>query len=144
MGASLNKVMIIGNLGSDPEVRQVPNGGSVASFSVACTEKFKDKAGNPQEKTEWIKVVLWKQLADIAGKYLRKGSQVYIEGKMVTRSWEDPKSKEKKYSTEVVGREMKMLGSKSGGDNSGEPSQPAPGGQSDMGFGPPPEDDLPF
>lgn len=108
MTASLNKVMIIGNLGRDPEVKTV---GSVmvANFSVATDEGYKDKSGQKVEKTEWHKVVLWRGLAEIAEKYLRKGSTVYVEGKLVTRSWED-QGGVTKYTTEIVGDRLQMLG----------------------------------
>ncbi len=111
--ASINKVILIGNLGRDPEVRYLPDGGAVANVSVATTDTWKDKAGEKQEKTEWHRVVFFARLAEIAGEYLKKGSQIYVEGRLQTRKWQD-KDGHEKYSTEVVGETMKMLGSRSG------------------------------
>lgn len=123
---SLNKVMIIGRLGKDPEMRYLENNVAVARFSVATSEFYKDSAGNRIEKTEWINVVIWRQLAEIAGKFLKKGSQVYLEGKLTTRSYDDPKTNEKRYVTEVVATDMKLLDKKSDGDgqsNTGSSNQ---------------------
>ena len=114
---SLNKVLLIGNLGADPEVRTTPSGISVATIRIATSTTWKDQSGNPQEKTEWHRVILWRGLADIAQKYLRKGNSVFIEGKMQTRSWEDNNG-QKRYVTEVVADQLIMLGgsqSSSGG-----------------------------
>ncbi len=110
--ASLNKFIGIGNLGRDPEVRQTPNGDKVARFSVAITEKFKDKSGQQKESTEWINLVLWRKQAEIAEKYLRKGSSIYFEGKLKTQSWEN--NGQKHYKTEVVVSNFQKLGSKGG------------------------------
>jgi single-strand DNA-binding protein len=107
---SLNKVMLIGNLGADPELRFTPGGVPVANFSVATTESWLDKKGDRQERTEWHRVVLWRRLAEVAGQYLKKGHKVYIEGKLQTRSWEDAKG-QKHYMTEVVGNNLHMLDS---------------------------------
>lgn len=113
--ASINKVTLIGNLGQDPEVKYMPSGGAVTNLSIATTDSWKDKSsGEMRDKTEWHRVVFFNRLAEIAGEYLRKGSQVYIEGSLRTNSWED--NGVKKYSTEIVAREMKMLGSRAGGD----------------------------
>ena len=112
--AALNKVSIIGNLGRDPESRMAGTA-PVCNFTVAVTERFKNKAGEQQEKTEWVNVVCWNNIADIASKYLRKGSSVYIEGKLQTTSWE--KDGEKKYKTEVNAMNLQMLGSKSSESN---------------------------
>lgn len=109
--ASLNKVMLIGNLGKDPEVRYTPSGTAVASFSIATTEKFKNKQGEFEEKTEWHNVVLWGRQAEIAGEYLAKGRTVFIEGRLQTRKWQDKEGRDR-WSTEVVGERMQMLGSK--------------------------------
>ena len=114
--AGVNKVILVGNLGKDPEVRHLENGASVANFSIATSESYKDKNGNRQEQTEWHNVVLWRGLAQIAEKYLRKGSQIYIEGKLRTRSWQD-KDGNTRYTTEVVGDQMTMLGGRSSGGN---------------------------
>ena len=104
----LNKVMIIGNLGKDPEIRYTQSGSAVASFNVATTERFKDKNGQQQDQTEWHRIVAWGRLAEICGEYLHKGSKVYIEGKLQTRKWTDQNGNEK-YTTEIIAREMKML-----------------------------------
>ena len=113
-GRSLNKVMLIGNLGADPEVRMTPSGVQVATISVATTTSWKDQSGAQQEKTEWHRVILWRGLADVVQKYLKKGSSVYIEGKLQSRSWDD-NSGQKRYVTEVIADQMIMLGSSSGG-----------------------------
>lgn len=107
--ASLNKAIIIGRLGQDPDVRQTANGMSVANLSVATSEKYKDKSGQQQEQTEWHRITLWGKLADIAQQYLAKGALVCIEGKIQTRKWEDKDGTER-YTTEIVGRELVMLG----------------------------------
>ena len=111
----LNKVMIIGNLGKDPEVRTTPQGATVANFSVACTERWKDQSGQRQERTEWVNVVLWRQTAEIAQRFLRKGSKVYIEGKLQTRSWDDTATGQKRYVTEVIGDHLVLLDRKEQG-----------------------------
>lgn len=107
----LNKVILIGNLGNDPEVKQTNSGGTLASFSVATTDRWRDKNGQTHEQTEWHRVVTWNKLAEICGQYLRKGSKVYIEGKLQTRTWEDQQGVTR-YMTEVLCREMKMLDSR--------------------------------
>jgi single-strand DNA-binding protein len=117
--ASLNKVMLIGNLGKDPEVRYTAGGTAVASFSLATSEKFKGKTGEWEEKTEWHNITLWARLAEIAGEYLSKGKTVYIEGRLQTRKWQDKEGKDR-YTTEIVGEKMQMLSGKGeGGGNSG-------------------------
>ncbi|MAC95349.1 MAG: single-stranded DNA-binding protein [Flavobacteriales bacterium] len=122
--AGVNKVILVGNLGKDPEVRHLESGAVVANFPIATTETYKDKSGNRQEQTEWHNIVLWRGLAEIAEKYLRKGNQVYIEGKLRSRSWED-KDGNTRYITEVVGDNMTMLGSKSNSSDSSSSSSPA-------------------
>lgn len=121
MARGVNKVILIGTLGSDPEVRYMPNGGAVANISLATNESWKDKnTGQMQEKTEWHRVVVFGKLAEVAGEYLRKGSQVYFEGKLQTRKWQDQASGQDKFTTEVVidfGGQMQMLGGR--GDNAG-------------------------
>lgn len=115
--ASLNKVTLIGNLGQDPEVKYMPSGGAVTNISIATTESWTDKSsGQKQEKTEWHRVSMFNRLAEIAGEYLKKGSQVYIEGSLRTRKWQD-QSGQDRYTTEIVAREMKMLGSRAGGSS---------------------------
>jgi len=110
--AALNKTLLIGNLGRDPEIRKTQGGTSVASFSLATTEKFSDRSGNRQEKTEWHNIIIWGNLAELAGKYLKKGSLVYLEGKLQTSSWEDKNGGGKKYKTEIVVSLMQFLGSR--------------------------------
>ncbi|EPZ0753328.1 single-stranded DNA-binding protein [Yersinia enterocolitica] len=121
----VNKVILVGNLGQDPEVRYMPNGGAVVSITLATSESWRDKAtGEQKEKTEWHRIVLFGKLAEVAGEYLRKGSQVYIEGALQTRKWQD-QSGQDRYTTEVVvnvGGTMQMLGSKQG-DSQGAQSQ---------------------
>ena len=138
--ASVNKVILVGNLGSDPDTRYTPSGVAVANFSIATTETWKDKnTGEKQEKTEWHRIVAWRRLGEICGEYLKKGSQVYIEGSLQTRAWED-KDGIKRYTTEVVAYKMQMLGSP--GDRM---SNKAP--QGDFPDEPPPnlpDDDIPF
>jgi single-strand DNA-binding protein len=108
--ASLNKVLLIGNLGRDPEMRYMPNGEAVCNFSIATTESWKDKqSGQKQEKTEWHNIVMYRRLAEIAGQYLKKGSSVYVEGRLQTRKWQDKTSGQDRYTTEVIADEMKML-----------------------------------
>ena len=141
---SVNKVILIGNLGSDPELKYTPSGAAVTNFNVATNEVWNDKDGNKQERTEWHRVVLWRKLAEIAGEYLKKGSKVYIEGRLQTRSWED-KDGVKRYITEVVADNMTMLDSKSEGGSSGSDVSSAPPATeappaADSGA----EDDLPF
>jgi single-strand DNA-binding protein len=110
---SLNKVMLIGNLGKDPELKYTPSGAAVCNFSIATVEKY-TKDGEKVEKTEWQNIVVWRQLAEVCGKYLHKGKQVYIEGKVTTRSYDD-RDGNKKYITEIVADQMQMLGSKGDG-----------------------------
>jgi len=130
--ASLNKVTLIGNLGQDPEVRYMPSGDAMVTLSLATTEKWKDKQGDQQEKTEWHRVVMFGKLAEIAGEYLRKGSQVYIEGRLQTRKWTD-KDGQDRYSTETVSNKMLMLGSKNGSADRGDRSQPSRGNSASSG-----------
>ena len=121
--ASVNKVILVGNLGKDPEVRYMPNGEAVANFSIATTENWKDKSGVKQEKTEWHNIVMYRKLAEIAGEYLKKGAPVYIEGKLQTRKWE--KDGVTRYSTEIIGDQMQMLGSKAQSNDASDASAPA-------------------
>ena len=109
--ASVNKVILIGNLGKDPETRYLPSGDAVANFSIATTEVFKDKSGAKQEHTEWHRISFFGRQAEIAGEYLKKGSPVYVEGRIRTRKWQDKEGVEK-YSTEIVGERMQLLGGK--------------------------------
>lgn len=140
--ASLNKVMLIGNLGKDPEVRYTASGQAVASFSLATSEKFKSKSGDWEERTEWHNITLWGKLAEIAGEYLAKGKTVYIEGRLQTRKWQD-KNGNDRYTTDIVGDKMQMLSGK--GERRSEPSAPQ-GGGGGGGYEEPPfqDDDIPF
>ena len=117
--ASVNKVILVGNLGRDPETRYNPEGGAITNISIATTETWKDKAsGEKQERTEWHRVVFFNRLAEIAGEYLKRGSQVYVEGGLRTRKWPDKEGKER-YTTEIVAERMQMLGSRSGMGDAG-------------------------
>jgi len=122
--ASVNKVILIGNLGRDPEIRYLPSGDAVANLNVATTEKWKDKNGEQQEQTEWHRVAFFGRQAEICGEYLRKGSQVYIEGRLQTRKWTDKDGNER-YTTEIRGDRMQMLGGRGGGAGSEPPSRDA-------------------
>jgi single-strand DNA-binding protein len=112
---SVNKVILIGNLGKDPEVKYTPQGTPVAKITLATNERFKDKDGQWQDRTEWHNVVLWQRLAEIAGEYLKKGGKVYIEGRLQTRSWDDKQTGQKKYMTEVVASDLVLLGGRGEG-----------------------------
>ena len=118
--AGVNKAILVGNLGKDTEVRHLDNGRAVANFSIATSESYKNKEGERVTKTEWHNVVLWTPLAEIAERFLKKGNQVYIEGKLTTRSWNDQEGN-KRYTTEVIGREMTLLGSRADSEG-GQPS----------------------
>lgn len=150
----LNKVMIIGHVGQDPEVRytgNATNGTKVATLRVATSERYKDKDGNVKEQTEWHSIVCWRQLADVVEKYVKKGTQLYVEGKLVTRSWEDQNGG-KKYSTDIVAQTLQLLGKKEGGQPQRDPAiagaqqmqrpQSTPLPTVDASDNP--EDDLPF
>ena len=139
----VNKVILVGNLGRDPELRTTPSGQPVANFSVATTRKWKDREGNRQEQTEWHNIVVWGRQAEIAGQYLTKGRQIYVEGRMQTDSWDDQTHGEKRYRTEVICDNFQMLGSRDASTTAAatalgpEPSQaPAPAA--------PDDDDIPF
>ncbi len=142
----VNKVILVGNLGSDPEVRSTPSGQSVAEFSLATNRKWKDRDGNRQEETEWHRIICWGRQAEIAGQYLTKGKQIYVEGRIQTRSWEDKQSGEKRYKTEIICSNFQMLGRRDGGGS----SYGQQGGGSAGSDGPPsgpsggPDDDIPF
>ena len=155
--ASVNKVILVGNLGKDPEVRYMPSGDAITNITMATTDSWKDKNGEKQEKTEWHKVAFFGKLAEIAGEYLKKGSQVYVEGRLQTRKWQDKEGQDR-YTTEIVADRMQMLGSRSGGGNfevqdkppagsggaresSGGSSKPAGKKGGDFGDF---EDDIPF
>src|SRR5438445_10412980 len=132
-GKSVNKVILIGNLGKDPEVKYTPSGTPVAKLTLATNESYKDKDGQWQDRTEWHNVVLWQRLAEIAGEYLKKGGKVYIEGRLQTRSWDDKQSGQKKYMTEVVANDLVLLGGRGeaageGGDFAGSSRGASAGG----------------
>jgi single-strand DNA-binding protein len=128
--ASVNKVILIGNLGADPETRYLPSGDAVTNIRIATTENWKDKSGDKQEHTEWHRISFFGRLAEIAGEYLKKGSPVYIEGRIRTRKWQDKEGQDK-YSTEIVADRMQLLGGRGGGgggDGGGMREAPAGGG----------------
>jgi len=142
----INKVILVGNVGKDPEVKYLDNGVAVAQFSLATSETYKDKEGNKNTKTEWHNIVLWRGLAEVAEKYVKKGNPLYIEGKITTRSY-DAQDGSKRYVTEIVGNVMQMLGSKSNSDGASStppPPQAEEIGSSDSVNEPLETDDLPF
>jgi single-strand DNA-binding protein len=144
MARGINKVIIVGNLGADPETRYMPSGSAVTNLSVAPSETWKDKqTGEQQERTEWHKVAMFNRLAEIAAEYLRKGSQVYIEGKLRTRKWQDRDGNDR-WTTEIVADEMQMLGGRGGGGSA--PMSSDRGSSGGPPEGPPDdfEDDIPF
>ncbi|HEX5484056.1 MAG TPA: single-stranded DNA-binding protein [Terriglobia bacterium] len=150
MSGSINKVILIGRLGKDPEVKYTPNGAPVAKFSLATDEVFKDRAGEQQRRTEWHNIVAWNKLAEICGEYLTKGKQVYIEGSIRSRQWED-QSGNKRTSYEIVARDMKMLGAKGDTERASVTPLPdrAPMDQQDRPADSPPpsemtDEDIPF
>jgi single-strand DNA-binding protein len=147
MARGINKVILVGNLGADPETRYMPSGSAVTNLSIATSESWKDKqTGEQKDRTEWHKVAMFNRLAEIAAEYLRKGSQVYIEGKLRTRKWQD-KSGQDRWTTEIIADEMQMLGGRGGGggsapmssgQDSGPPGAPPQAGPDDF------HDDIPF
>jgi len=167
MAGGVNKVILIGNLGADPEVRFTPGGQAVANFRIATSESWQDKNGQKQERTEWHRIVVWGKLAELCGEYLKKGRQCYVEGRLQTREWTDKENK-KNYTTEVVANTVQFLGSRDGagaggGEGGGFSRGPRSGGGGARGggddFGPPPpgmdegggggghgggDDDIPF
>ena len=155
MARGVNKVILVGNCGKDPETRYMPSGGAVTNISIATSESWKDKqSGETKERTEWHNVVFFNRLGEIAGEYLKKGSQIYVEGSLRTRKWQD-KSGQDRYTTEIVASEMQMLGSRGGGDSyapaqSQAQNQPASNQQSAPAPAPAPmveegfDDDIPF
>jgi len=144
MAKSLNKVMLIGNLGKDPELRYTSGGVAVATFSLATNESWKDQDGNTQERTEWHNIVAWKKLAEICGEWLKKGKKVYIEGRIQTRSYDDKNTGAKKYMTEIVAENMIMLDGKGGGESGTGGGGGATSQASEPGPVAKVEDDLPF
>lgn len=145
MSKGINKVIIVGNLGNDPECKALPNGDAVTNISVATSESWKDKStGQQQERTEWHRIVFFKRLAEIAGQYLSKGSKVYIEGSLRTRKWQDQSGNDR-YSTEIIAKDMQMLDSRNS-DNAQPPQQPAQQQTPQPQQAPPIDDleDIPF
>lgn len=149
--ASVNRVILVGNLGRDPEMRYMPSGEAIANFSIATTDTWKDKQGQKQERTEWHRISMFGKLAEIAGEYLKKGAPVYIEGRLQTQKWVDKDTQEERQRTEIVADRMQMLGGKGSNDDSTQPSSPqtsaqdvptngqkSPAGFDDF------EDDIPF
>src|SRR5687767_14407085 len=154
MARGINKVILVGNLGADPDTRYMPSGKAVTNIRIATSESWKDKqTGDQQERTEWLSIVLYDKLGEIAAEYLRKGSQVFIEGALRTRKWQDKEGKDR-YTTEIIANEMQMLGSRggSGGGTSGEPRAARPAQAenrsaapvADEGGGGEFDDDIPF
>jgi len=144
MSSSVNKVILIGRLGKDPEIRSTPQGTTVAKFTIATDERFTDRNGEKQERTEWHNITAWSKLAEICGQYLKKGKLVYIEGSLRTESWEDKDTKQKRYRTEIVAQNMQMLdrkGDEGGGGGSYSGAKRGPSASQE-----PPEDDeeVPF
>jgi single-strand DNA-binding protein len=158
MARGINKVILVGNLGADPDTRYMPSGKAVTNIRIATSESWKDKqTGDMQERTEWHSIVMYDKLGEIAAEYLRKGSQVYIEGKIRTRKWQDKEGKDR-YTTEIIADQMQMLGGRGGGGGSSEPREPrsatrpaedrapaaAPVDESGGGGGGEFDDDIPF
>lgn len=158
MAGSVNKVILIGNLGADPEVRYMPSGGAVANLRLATSEQWKDKnTGESQERTEWHRVVMFGRLGEIAGEYLKKGAKIYVEGRIQTRKWQNKEGQDQ-YTTEIVANDMQMLdgrgggegfgggggAGRSGGGSRGGGSDNYGGGPAGGGFGDDPDDDVPF
>ena len=149
--ASVNKVILVGNLGRDPETRYTTSGEAVTNVSIATTDTWKDKSGEKQERTEWHRVAFFGKLAEIAGEYLKKGSQVYVEGRLQTRKWQDKEGQEK-YTTEIVADRMQMLGSRAGSGVSDAGSERSPAAAGNAGRASAPakknvddlDDDIPF
>ena len=142
MANGLNKAILIGNLGRDPEVRYTPSGVAMATFSIATSETWTNKEGEKETRTEWHRIVAFRKLAEICGEYLSKGKQVYIEGRIQTRDWEDQNGV-KRYTTEILANQMLMLGSRDAADMSRPDSPPAPEYPGTPGSGPD-DDDIPF
>jgi len=117
MAKSVNKVILIGNVGKDPDIKYTPSGVPVAKVSLATNEKYKDKSGEWQERTEWHNLVLWQRLAEIVGEFVKKGSKLYVEGRLQTSSWEDKQSGERKYRTEIVVGDLVLLGANGNGEH---------------------------
>jgi single-strand DNA-binding protein len=146
MPKSVNKVILVGNVGKDPEVKYSPSGTPIAKFSLATNEKYKDRSDEWQERTEWHNIVAWQRLAEIVGEYVKKGAKLYIEGKLQTSSWEDRESGTQKYRTEIVARDLVLLGSHENGgggedrsNRNGDERQPVYAGSAEIT-----DEDIPF
>lgn len=142
MAKSINKVILVGNVGKDPEVKYTPSGVALAKFSLATNERFKDKSGEWQDRTEWHNVLAWQRLAEIVGEYVHQGAKLYVEGKLQTSNWEDRNSGGKKYRTEIVARDIVLLGSRETGshedrDSAEEEREPVHAGEIT-------DEDIPF
>lgn len=135
--SNLNKVMLIGRIGKDPELKTIPSGKVMMNLTLATSEKYKDKSGNKQEKTEWHKVVLWEKLADIVAKYCQKGSRIYVEGSLQTREWKD-KEGNRRFTTEIVGRNIQLFDFKTENNSRPQPAKqsnyPSYGGEDEVPF----------
>lgn len=143
MAKSVNKVILVGNVGQDPEVKYTASGVPVAKLSLATNERFKDKNDAWQDRTEWHSVVAWQRLAEIVGEYVRKGAKLYIEGKLQTSTWEDKQSGERKYRTEIVARDIVLLGSRDSGEE-GRPETPAEESNTEPAVSVVTDSDIPF
>jgi single-strand DNA-binding protein len=142
--SGINKVILIGRLGQDPEVRYTPDGTAVANFSIATSEEWKDKnSGEKRERTEWHRIVAWRRLGEICGEYLSKGRQVYIEGRIQTRSWDD-KDGNKRYTTEIVASDVQFLGGRDSANAAGPSAGATDGGGPSFSPQGPQDDDIPF
>lgn len=143
MAGGVNKVILVGNLGADPDMRYTPSGAAVCELRLATNESWNDKNGQRQERTEWHRIVVWGKRAEVVSKYLSKGRQVYVEGRIRTRSWED-KEGNKRYTTEIIANDVQFLGGRGGGGEGGgdrpPPAEPDWGG----GYSGGPDDDIPF
>jgi single-strand DNA-binding protein len=145
MSKSVNKVILVGNVGKDPEVKYSPSGTPLAKFSLATNEKYKDRSDEWQERTEWHNIVAWQRLAEIVGEYVKKGAKLYIEGKLQTSSWEDRESGTKKYRTEIVARDVVLLGPHENSSSDDRPSRN--GNEHEPAYASSPEitdEDIPF
>ncbi len=146
--SGVNKVIVLGRLGSDPETKNISSGNTVCTFSLATSEAWKDKNGEKQEKTEWHRIVVWGKLAEICGKYLTKGRQTFVEGRLQTRSWEDQQGN-KKYTTEVVATNVQFIGSSTQASSSADPNNPSANDNPFTDFAPEPDfkssnEEIPF
>jgi single-strand DNA-binding protein len=142
--AGINKVILIGRLGSDPEVRYTPSGSAVANFNIATSDEWKDKeSGEKKERTEWHRIVAWNRLGEICGEYLSKGRQVYVEGKIQTRSWEDREGN-KRYTTEIIASDIHFLGGRDSSDSARPSAGPPLPDSPEPPLPAPEEDDIPF